>query len=84
MDRSFTIRGDKLRYKEIQDIFEYVTKKKCKLKCSAPHLSYKCDWWGNVFTYYGKAITIDEFYKKYNLTYSIIYQELCQRKKKRS
>lgn len=84
MDRSFIIKGDKLRYKEIQNIFEYVTKKKCKLKCSAPHFSYKCDWYGNVFTIWKRGITIDEFYKKYNLTYSDIYQELCQRKKKQS
>lgn len=84
MDRNFIIRGDKLRYKEIQDVFEYVTKKKCKLKCSAPYLSYKCDWYGNVFTVWERSITIDEFYKKYNLTYSDICQELCQKKKKQS
>ena len=84
MDRNFVIRGDKFRYKEIQNIFEYVTKKKCKLKCSVPYLSYRCDWYGNVFTVWKKSITIDEFYKKYNLSYSYIYQELCQRKKKLS
>lgn len=84
MDRNFIIKGDKIRYKEIQAVFEYVTKKKCKLKCSLPYLSYKCDWWGNVFTVWEKGITIDEFYKKYSLTYSDIYQELCQRKKKQS
>ena len=82
MDRNFVIKGDKLRYKEIQNIFEYVTKKKCKLKCSVPYLSYKCDWWGNVFTVWTRGITIDEFYKKYKITYSDIHKELCQRKKK--
>lgn len=82
MDRDFIIKGDKLRHKEIQNIFEYVTKKKCKLKCSAPNRSYRCDWDGNVFTVWKRAITIDEFYKKYNITYSDIHLELCQRKKK--
>lgn len=81
MDRDFIIKGDKLRYKEIQDIFEYVTKKKCKLKCSVPYFSYRCDWYGNVFTTGFKAITIDDFYKKYNLTRKDIQQELWGRKK---
>lgn len=81
------IKGDKVRFKEVNAILQFLTGKKVKQKGSVEELYYCVDvykrifcqpkWAVNVLNY--PQYTIDQFYKKYNLTYSDIINKINER-----
>jgi hypothetical protein len=78
------IKGDKVRFKEVNAILQFLTGKKVRQKGSVEELyycmdAYKCvfcntRWAVNVWGY--TTYTIDQFYQKYNLTYSDIINKI--------
>lgn len=78
------IKGDKVRFKEVNAILQYLTGKKVRQKGSVEELYYCLDYYKTVFCYtkWGVdaykyiAYTIDQFYQKYNLTYSDIINKI--------
>lgn len=85
----FAIRGDKKRFVEIQNIFEYYTGKKCSRKCSLPSEHYAFDGkYRTVSCHYGvrkRLVTLDGFYKIAKITACDIENKLkCQKKKRNS
>lgn len=78
------IKGDKVRFKEVNAILQFLTGKKVRQKGSVEELYYCIDvykcvfcytkWECNAYNY--SQYTIDQFYQKYNLTYSDIINKI--------
>lgn len=78
------IKGDKVRFKEVNAILQFLTGKKVRHKGSVETLYYCVDVYKYVFCYSKWAVnvyhypsyTIDQFYQKFNLTYSDIINKI--------
>lgn len=78
------IKGDKVRFKEVNAILQFLTGKKVRQKGSVEELYYCIDLYKCVFCYSKWAVnvynypsyTIDQFYQKFNLTYSDIINKI--------
>ena len=78
------IKGDKIRFKEVNAILQYLSGKKVKQKGSVETLYYcmdnsKCVFCYNKLSvqfYHYKTYTIDQFYQEYNISYTQILTKL--------
>lgn len=78
------IKGDKVRFKEVNAILQFLTGKKVRHKGSVEELYYCVDVYKCVFCYTKWAVdaydypsfTIDQFYQRFNLTCSDIINKI--------
>lgn len=78
------IKGDKIRFKEVNAILQFLSGKKVKHKGSVEKLYYCIDWCKCVFCYnelfvricHYKTYTIDQFYQENNTSYTQILTKL--------